>query len=131
MGDFLFYKVNRSKWNNGFCTITQKRYPHPPASPTPHFRNAPNISLVIKARYLGVILIPTHASSQSQMPQSDLLIPYLKYILYFPYRFLCISCFPLIKYFIISDLDLCRSLSLVPHSHSCPSPQQSNPHTTA
>lgn len=65
------------------------------------------------------------------MPQSDLLIPYLKYILYFSYRFLCISCFPLIKYFIISDLDLCRSLSLVPHSHSCPSPQQSNPHTAA
>ena len=97
----------------------------------PILGNAPNISVVIKARYLEVILIPTHASSQSQMPQSDLLIPYLKYILYFSYHFLCISCSPLIKIFIISDLDHCGSLSLVPHSHSCPSPQQSSPHTTA
>ena len=65
------------------------------------------------------------------MPQPDLLIPYLKCILYFSYCFPSISCSPLVQDFIISDLDHCRSLSLVLHSHSCPSPQQSSPHTTA
>lgn len=65
------------------------------------------------------------------MSQPDLLIPYLKCILYFSYCFLSISCSPLVQDFIISELDHCRSLSLVPHSHSCPSPQQSSPHTTA
>lgn len=59
-------KLNKSKWNNGFCTTTQKRYHHHPnITFYPILGNAPNVYLVIKARYLEVILIPTRASSQT------------------------------------------------------------------
>lgn len=65
------------------------------------------------------------------MPQQDPLVPYLKYILYFSYHFLSISCSSLVQDFITSGLDHCRSFSSVPHSHSCPSSQKSSPHTRA
>lgn len=127
MTDTLSYQTEQVHWNNGFSTTVQKRYHHPSSITFPQYQEVPLIPT--KATYLGAIMIPILASSQTQMHEPDLFILYLKYTLYF---------FPLFSFHFVFHfssrfhrlcLDHCWSVLLVLHSHSCPSPPQSSPHT--